>query len=133
MRASAAAVLARAEAGSCRRCPISCERVVEPAGCLEAGCPRLYSHERDGRTWIGCMEGVYDVEIDLDGLTRMQRTAAGFGSLRVAREPLPICRSAIERTFEHRAAACCVTPDFLLSGAASYTVTATRRAGDPRS
>jgi hypothetical protein len=131
MRASAAAVAARAEAGSCRRCPISCERVVEPAGCLEAGCPRLYSHERDGRTWIGCAAGVYDVEIDLDGLTRLQRTAAGFGALRASREPLPICRSEVERTFEHRASAACVNPDFLLSGAASgYAVVTSRRAGD---
>ncbi len=133
MRRSPAAVAARTAAGSCRHCPIACERVVEPAGCIEARCPRLYSHVRDGRTWIGCMEGVYDVEIDLDGFTRLQRTAAGFGALRASREPLPICRSEVERTFEHRAGAPCVNPDFLLSGAATtYTVTASRREGDPR-
>ena len=133
MRTSPTAAAARAAAGSCRLCPVSCERVVEPAGCLEAGCPRLYSHVRDGRTWVGCMEGVYDVEIDLDGLRRMQRTAAGFGALRAAREPLPICRSEVERTFEHRGSPACVNPDFLLSGSeATYVVTATRRVGDDR-
>ena len=130
MRRSAAAVGA---AGSCRECPVSCERTVRPAGCLEAGCTRLYSYERDGRTWMGCMEGVYRVEIDLEGLRRLQRTAAGFGSLRASREPLAICSSAVERTFEHRSQAACVNPDFLLPGAdADYTVTATRRADDPR-
>lgn len=119
-------------AGSCRQCPVSCERVVQPAGCIESGCPRLYSYERDGRTWMGCLAGVYGVEIDLDGFRRLQRTAAGFGGLRAAREPLGICRSAVERTFEHRGAAPCVNPDFLLSGAGDYVVTATRREGDLR-
>ena len=58
---------------------------------------------------------------------------AGFGGLRAAREPLPICRSAVERTFEHRGVGRCINPDFLLSGAdATYTVTATRREDDPR-
>jgi hypothetical protein len=133
MRTSPAATAAHTGPGSCRLCPVSCERVVEPAGCLEAGCPRLYSHVRDGRTWVGCMEGVYDVEVDLDGLRRLQRTAAGFGGLRAAREPLPICRAGIERTFAHRGAPACVNPDFLLSGSeATYTVTVTRRAEDPR-
>lgn len=128
MRRSAAAV--SAAAGSCRQCPVSCERTVRPAGCLEAGCPRLYSYERDGRTWVGCMEGVYRVEIDLERLRRMQRTAAGFGSLRAAREPLPICDASVERTFEHRSDAPCVNPDFLFSGTdVAYTVTATPGAG----
>ena len=118
-------------AGSCRQCPVSCERVVQPAGCVESGCSRLYSYERDGRTWMGCLEGVYGVEIDLDGFRRLQRTAAGFGGLRAAREPLGICRSAVERTFEHRGSTSCVNPDFLLSGAVDYAVTATRRGDDP--
>jgi hypothetical protein len=126
------AVAARAAAGSCRQCPVSCERVVEPAGCLDAGCPRLSSHVRDGRTWVCCTEGVYDVEIDLDGLRRLQRTAAGFGALRAAREPLPVCRSRIERTFAHRGSPACVNPDFLLSGAGSaYTVIAAGGPGGP--
>ena len=93
----------------------------------------MYSYERDGRTWVGCLEGVYRVEIDLEGLRRLQRTAAGFGSLRASREPLPMCRSTIERTFEHRGVEPCVNPDFLLSGAGSeYIATATRRVGDRR-
>lgn len=119
-------------AGSCRQCPVSCERVVQPAGCVESGCSRLYSYERDGSTWMGCLEGVYQVEIEVDGFRRLQRTAAGFGALRASREPLGICRSAVERTFEHRGAATCVNPDFLLSSAGEYVVTSTRLGSDAR-
>ena len=118
--------------GSCRQCPVSCERVVEPAGCMEADCPRLYSYEREGQTWIGCLEGVYEVEIELERFRTLQRTAAGFGGLRASKEPLPICRSQVERTFEHRVVASCVNPDFLLSGAdAVYTVTTTDLEAEP--
>ena len=133
MSLSPSAAAASHAAGSCRQCPVSCERVIQPAGCVEIGCPRMYSYEREGRTWVGCLEGVYRVEIDLEGLRRLQRTQAGFGSLRAAREPLPMCRSTIERTFEHRGVEPCVNPDFLLSGAdTTYEVTATRRVGDRR-
>jgi hypothetical protein len=102
-------------AGSCRLCPVSCERVVLPVGCLESGCSRLYSYEGDGRTWIGCLQGVFGVEIDLHRFRLLQRTRGGFGGLRTAREPLPICRTEIERTFEHRSDGPCVNPDFLLA------------------
>ena len=129
-RTAAAAALA---AGSCRQCPVSCERVVHPAGCLESGCSRLYSYEEDGRTWIGCMEGVYRAEIDLERFQALQRTRGGFGALRAAREPLPMCRAEVERTFEHRSDGPCVNPDFLLSAPRhAYTVTASRRAEDRR-
>ena len=128
------AAAARA-AGSCRQCPVSCERVVYPAGCIESGCSRLYSYEDEetGRTWMGCLEGVYRAEIDLDGFRRLQRTAAGFGALRATKEPLPMCRCDVERTFEHRSDGPCVNPDFLLSGRDRvYTVRATRREDDER-
>ena len=82
---------------------------------------------------MGCLEGIYRVEIDLDGFRRLQRTAAGFGALRAAREPLPMCRCDVERTFEHRCDGPCVNPDFLLSGQdRAYTVRATRREDDDR-
>lgn len=120
-------------AGSCRLCPVSCERVVHPAGCLESGCSRLYSYEEDGRTWIGCLDGVYRAVIDLHRFRLLERTKGGFGALRAAREPLPMCRTDIERTFEHRADGPCVNPDFLLSAhRRAYTVTATGPVADPR-
>ena len=99
-------------AGSCRLCPVACERLVYPSGCLESGCSRLYSYERGGRRLMGCLEGVFSVEIDVEAFRVMQRTRAGFGALRVRREPLPICQCAIERTFEHRPHGECVNPGF---------------------
>lgn len=119
---SPSAAAAALVAGSCRQCPVTCERVVQPAGCVESGCPHLDVHDRDGRAWMGCRAGIFDVEIDVDGFRMLQRTVAGFGGLRAAREPLAVCRSAIERTFEHRGPAACVNPDFLLSGVADYRV-----------
>lgn len=110
-------------AGSCRHCPVSCERVVHPAGCIEGDCPRMYSYEREGRTWIGCLDGIYPVEVDVEALRRLQRTAAGFGGLRASREPGPRCRASVERTFEHRGEGPCVNPDFLLSAVGEYRVT----------
>lgn len=121
----------RGSAGSCRGCPVSCERVVYPAGCLESGCARLYSHEEEGRTWFGCVEGVFGAEVDLARFRALQATRTGFGALRAAREPLPICRAGVERTFEHRADGPCVNPDFLLSASSrAYHVSVTPRAGD---
>jgi hypothetical protein len=114
--------------GSCRRCPVACERIVYPAGCVESGCSRLYAYEEHGRTYIGCLEKVYRCEIDLELFTQAERRRGGFGALRVVREPLPICRTEVEHTFEHRAAGGCVNPDFLLSAPRQdYRVTVHRR------
>lgn len=115
MPSTTSATRAARTAGSCRQCPVRCERVVHPGGCLAASCPRLYSYTEGERTWVGCMEGVYTTEIDLDVLRRAERTRAGFGGLRAQRPPLGICRSEVERTFAHRSDDACVNPDFLLS------------------
>ena len=73
-----------------------------------------------GRTWIGCLEGVYRVEIDLDGFRRLQRTAAGLR--RPAGRPgaapdVPLRASSAPSSTA--ATGRCVNPDFLLSGAGS--------------
>jgi hypothetical protein len=110
-------------AGGCRLCPVRCERLVYPAGCLERHCPRLYSYERDGRVLFGCLEKVFAVEIDRERFDELQARRGGFGGLRVARDPLPVCPVDVERTFEHRRHGSCVNPDFLLSSSRSgYTV-----------
>ena len=41
-----------------------------PGACIERACPFVYAYEEWGRTYIGCMQKVYDVEIDLDLLAR---------------------------------------------------------------
>jgi hypothetical protein len=108
--------LASTGPGSCRQCAVSCDRVVHPAGCLRIECPKLYAHRAGGRTWIGCLAGVFSAQIDIERFRRMQGTAAGFGGLRLARDPLPVCPVEVQRTFAHRGGAC-VNPDFLLCDA----------------
>ena len=114
-------------ASSCRRCSVFCDKVVYPAGCVASGCSRLYSYEEHGRTYIGCLEKVFPVEIDLEMFRRAERSKSGFGGIKVAREPLSVCRCEVQRTFEHRSDRPCVNPDFLLSAPRRpYKVTAKR-------
>ena len=103
-------------AGGCHECPVRCEKVVYPAGCIDAECPSSYSYEHRGRLYFGCVEKVFRVEIDRALFDEMQAQPGGFGGLRVVRDPFPICRSEVDRTFEHRMHGGCVNPDFLLSG-----------------
>ena len=49
----------------CRRCDVHCDKVVYPSACVERACPFLYSFVELGRTYVGCMQKVFDVEIDL--------------------------------------------------------------------
>lgn len=100
---------------ACRRCHARCDTVVYLSGCVRNECPALYEVERDGRAAIGCLHGVFSVEIDHDAFERLQRTAAGFGALRAVRPPQPECTTDVDTAFEHRCASC-VNPDFLLSG-----------------
>jgi hypothetical protein len=97
----------------CRRCEVHCDKVVYPGACLARACPFVYSFEAWGSTYVGCMQKVYDVEIDLDMLRAAERQKAGFGAIRARREPLPMCHAEIERTYESRVDELgCVNPEF---------------------
>jgi hypothetical protein len=101
------------EETECRRCEVHCDKVVYPAACLSAACPFLYAYEEWGHTYIGCMQNVYEVEIDLDVLRSAERAKPGFGAVRAARQPLPMCRAEISRCYTHRANGLgCVNPEF---------------------
>src|ERR1700689_5366189 len=50
----------------CRRCEVHCDKVVYPGACLSRGCPFVYSYEGWGHTYVGCMQKIFAVEIDLD-------------------------------------------------------------------
>ena len=82
----------------CRRCGVHCDKVVYPAACLSRACPFVYSYEAWGHTYVGCMQKVFDVEIDLDMLRAAERRRPGFGAIRAVRQPLPMCRAEVERT-----------------------------------
>src|SRR3989442_11171995 len=75
----------------CRRCGVHCDKVVYPAACVERACPFLYAYEDHGHTYIGCMQKVYGVEIDLGVLRSMQARRGGFGAMKAKRQPLPMC------------------------------------------
>ena len=97
----------------CRRCNVHCDKVVYPAACVEGACPFLYAYEDHGRTYVGCMQKVYDVEIDLELLEEAQGGRGGFGAVKARRQPLPMCRAEVASCYENRADDLgCVNPEF---------------------
>ena len=62
--------------------PIFCDKLVDPAGCIEIGCRYLYTYEDQlsGRRFIGCVNKVFKGEIDLDAVRLPTRAAASAGS-----------------------------------------------------
>jgi hypothetical protein len=83
----------------CRRCEVHCDKVVYPAAW--------------GHTYIGCMQKVYEVEIDVDLLREAESRRIGFGAIKAKRGPLPMCKAEVEQTYELRAEELgCVNPEF---------------------
>lgn len=97
----------------CRRCGVHCDKVVYPAACIAKSCPFLYATEEFGHRYIGCMQKVFDVEIDADLLAVAERARPGFGAMKAVRNPLPMCTSGIDACYETRADELgCVNPEF---------------------
>jgi hypothetical protein len=97
----------------CRRCGVHCDKVVYPAACIEKSCPFLYAIEEFGHRYIGCLQKVFDVEIDVDLLAAAERTRPGFGAMKAVRRPLPMCTSGIDPCYTNRADDLgCVNPEF---------------------
>jgi len=109
----------------CRRCAVHCDKVVYPAACVERSCPFLYAYEDHGHTYIGCMQKVYGVEIDLSMLEAAEARGRGFGAIRATRRPLPMCKAEVEEAYESRADEIgCVNPEFseLPAGSPTFRV-----------
>jgi hypothetical protein len=101
--------------GSCRLCRAYCDWVVDVASCVDRACPNLYAYDdHEGRRIVGCVEKVFDAELDLVAMARARAELNGrFGALRAARRPLPICSASVERAYDRRLpAAGCVNPEF---------------------
>jgi hypothetical protein len=97
----------------CRRCDVHCDKVVYPAACAEKRCPFLYAIEEFGHRYVGCMQHVFDVEIDIDLLAAAERRRSGFGAVKAVRHPLPMCTTSVDACYEHRAGELgCVNPEF---------------------
>lgn len=86
----------------CRRCEVHCDRVVYPGACIERSCPFVYAYEAFGHTYMGCMQRVFDVELDLDLLRSLEERRDGFGAVKSRRAPLPMCRVEVSACYEHR-------------------------------
>ena len=99
----------------CRQCCSFCDRVVHPSGCIAGACPYLYSYdeERSGRRYMGCLNKVFKVEIDVELLDQAQRTRQGYGGVRMTGSPLPQCEFSVEQAYAGRGEAFeCVNPRF---------------------
>jgi hypothetical protein len=111
----------------CRRCEVHCDKVVYPSACLEGACPFLYAFEEHGRTYVGCMQKVYEVEIDLELLEAAGGGKTGFGAVKACRQPLPMCRAEVSSCYENRGDDLgCRNPEFfeLPQGTPSFRVIA---------
>jgi hypothetical protein len=97
----------------CRRCEVHCDKVVYPAACVSKACPFLYAIEEFGHKYIGCMQKVYDVEIDTDLLASAERSRYGFGAVKAMRNPLPMCKTHVDSCYDNRSDDLgCVNPEF---------------------
>ena len=85
----------------CRRCATYCDRVIDPASCVEQACPALYSYDDPllGRRFMGCLEKVFAVEIDVELFAELQAGRSGYGAVKVARPPLRRCQFRVEQAF----------------------------------
>lgn len=85
----------------CRRCEVHCEKVVYPGACIRMACPFVYAYEAWGHTYVGCMQKVFDVEIDLS-LLEAAEAEDGFGGVRARRAPLPMCEVEVVPCYRSR-------------------------------
>jgi hypothetical protein len=112
-RAAAELPLRPQDEVECRRCDVHCDKVVYPSACLERSCPFVYAYEEFGHTYVGCMQKVFSVEIDLDLLRAAERRRGGFGAIKASREPLPMCKTEVEQCYDQRSGELgCVNPEF---------------------
>jgi hypothetical protein len=106
---------ASTETSECRQCCSFCDRVLLPSGCLESACPYLYLYddERSGRRFMGCLNKVFKVEIDVELFRETERTRHGFGGVKLSGTPTPRCRTSVERAYHGLGDAFdCVNPHF---------------------
>ncbi len=97
----------------CRRCEVHCDKVVYPAACVERSCPFLYAHEEFGHTYVGCMQNVFAVDIDLDLLREAESRREGFGAVRATAPALPMCHVEVESCYDNRSDELgCLNPEF---------------------
>ena len=89
------------QGNECRRCSTFCDRVIRPATCLAQDCAFLFEYDDplDGRRYLGCMQKVFEAEIDVELFEEAERTRAGYGAVTLSRAPLRRCAFEVERAY----------------------------------
>ena len=89
-------------AGECRECRTFCDKLIDPAGCMEMGCRFLYTYEdaATGGRFIGCVNKVFGGEINLDLFLLAEAGRGSFGGIKMTGEPLPQCQFSVEKAYE---------------------------------
>jgi hypothetical protein len=73
----------------------------------------MYAFLERGRTFIGCMQKVFEVEIDLELLQEAEGRRGGFGPVKTSRRPLPMCDVEVSSCYESKGDELgCVNPEF---------------------
>jgi hypothetical protein len=109
----------------CRLCEVHCEKVVYPTSCLDRSCPFVYAYEEHGHKYMGCLQKIFEAEIDVELMLEADASREGFGAVRALRGPLPMCRSAVQTTFADRETDLgCLNPEFgeLPAGSPTFRV-----------
>ena len=88
--------------GECRQCSAFCDKLVDPAGCMEIGCRFLYTYEdaATGGRFMGCMNKVFGGEINLDLFLLAEAGRGSFGGIKMTGKALPQCQFTVERAYE---------------------------------
>ena len=89
--------------------------MVHPAGCLASGCRFLYLYddEETGARYMGCLNKVFRVEIDMAVFREAERTRHGFGGVKMTGAPISRCKYSVEKAYDgHGDAFDCVNPQF---------------------
>ena len=105
---------AETRSGECRQCRTFCDKLIEPSGCVEMGCPYLYSYDDEltGLRYLGCLEKVFGCEIDVEAFEAEER-GSGYGGIKMTGRPLPHCQFTVEPAYEGAGPAHeCVNPRF---------------------
>ena len=97
--------------------------MVQVSHCLDSGCRFLYLYddETSGRRYMGCMNKVFRVEIDVAVFNEAERTRQGFGGVKMTGLPIAQCRTSVERAYDGTGSPFdCVNPGFFADPAASF-------------
>lgn len=102
-------------ATQCRQCCGFCDKLIDPSGCVQQGCRYLYLYEDEhtARRYMGCLQKIFDAEIDVELFDAARRARGGFGGLKAARQPLSHCEFLVDRAYPGEGDAFrCVNPRF---------------------